>query len=59
MSGMKKTDAVTDFRELIGNSLRGDLIAQRETWHNYVDGLRNDNLITQKQRDSWSCPIKS
>jgi hypothetical protein len=54
---MTKTQAVAEFRECIGNMYRGDRIMQREAWLNFVDTLCDDQLITQKQRDTWSNPV--
>jgi hypothetical protein len=36
--------------------LRGDVIAKREEWNNYVDYLCNDRHITAHQRDTWVNP---
>lgn len=54
---MNKTQAIAEFKECVGNSYRGDKIAQREAWLNFVDSLNADNLITQRQRDTWSNPF--
>jgi hypothetical protein len=54
---MNKSQAVAEFRECIGSMYRGDKIAQREAWLNFVDSLCDDKLITQKQRDTWSNPV--
>jgi hypothetical protein len=35
----------------------GDSIAQREYWLNFTDDLSRCGLITQHQRDTWSCPF--
>ena len=56
-SQMNKTQAVKEFRECVGNSYRGDQIAQREAWLNFVDSLNADGLISQKQRDNWTNPF--
>ena len=55
---MTKTQAVAEFRECIGNMYRGDRIAQHEAWLNFVDTLCEDKLITQRQRDTWTSPVK-
>lgn len=34
----------------------GDSIAKREFWLNFTDDLSRCGLITQHQRDTWSCP---
>ena len=54
---MTKSQAIAGFRECVGNSYYGDRIAQREAWLCFVDTLSRDNLITQKQRDTWSNPF--
>lgn len=36
---------------------RGDSIAKREYWLNLTDELSRAGLITQNQRDTWSCPF--
>lgn len=38
-------------------SYRDDAIAQREYWLNLTDELCRDGLISQHQRDTWSCPF--
>lgn len=55
---MTKAQAVAEFRETIGNMYRGDRIMQHEAWLNFVDMLCEDKLITQKQRDTWSSPVR-
>ena len=35
----------------------GDKIAQREHWLNYTDELSRCGLISQHNRDNWSCPF--
>jgi len=54
---MTKAQAIAEFRECVGNMYRGDTIAQREAWLNFIDTLNADNLITQKQRDNWTNPF--
>ena len=34
-----------------------DKIAQREFWLNFTDELCRDRLISQHDRDNWSCPF--
>lgn len=36
---------------------RDDATAQREYWLNYTDDLRRAGLISQHNRDHWSCPF--
>lgn len=55
---MTKSQAVAEFRECIGLMYRGDRIAQHEAWLNFIDGLCEDKLITQKQRDTWTSPVR-
>jgi hypothetical protein len=38
-------------------SFQGDAIAQREFWLTATDDLSRCGLITQQQRDNWSCPF--
>jgi hypothetical protein len=30
---------------------------KREAWHAFVDELVRDELVTEKQRATWSCPF--
>ena len=49
---MTKKEAVADFRECWGNFVecnphfRGDKIAKRTAFNDYVDGLNKDGLVT-------------
>lgn len=43
------------FRE--ESSYDGDSPARREFWLNACDDLSRIGLITQRQRDNWSCPF--
>jgi len=36
---------------------RGDAPMQREYWLTYTDELCRAGLISQHQRDTWSCPF--
>lgn len=54
---MTKAEVLRDFRELIGDSLRGDVPAKREAWNNYTDSLRTDGLISEKQYNTWDNPF--
>ena len=38
-------------------SYANDSIAKREFWHLACDDLREIGLISQRQRDTWSCPF--
>ena len=38
-------------------SWRGDTIAKREAWNNFVDVLSREGDITQSQRDNWTNPF--
>ena len=52
-----KKEVVAQFRELLGDSLRGDSIAKREAFNNYVDMLNKDGLVTDNQAYNWSNPF--
>ena len=54
---MTKAQAVVEFRECIGNMYRGDKIAQREAWHNFIDLLVAEGRVTERQRINWTCPF--
>ena len=54
---MTKKQVVAEFRELLGGSLRGDSIAKREAFNNYVDALNKDGLVTDYQAYNWSNPF--
>ena len=46
---------VSLWRELVIEvpRLKGDKIAKREDWANYIDGLCKDGEITLKQYENW------
>ena len=56
-------EAVASFRECWGNflecnpSFRGDKIAKRTAFNDYVDGLNKDGLVTDYQAYNWSNPF--
>ena len=52
-----KKQVVAQFRELLGDSLRGDSIAKREAFNNYVDMLNKDGIVTDHQAYNWSNPF--
>lgn len=58
-----KREAVAIFRENWSEVLRafpnykGDTIAKREEWNNFVDTLSRQDEITQRQRDNWTNPF--
>ena len=54
---MTKKQVLAEFRELLGGSLRGDSIAKREAFNNYVDSLNKDGLVTDYQAYNWSNPF--
>ncbi len=60
---LTKAEALRDFREMWDDLLRreprwrGDTIAKREEWNNYVDALQKDGRITQRQADTWDNPF--
>ena len=58
-----KKEVVAQFRELwaetVANdpSWRGDSIAKREAFNNYVDALNKDRIVTDNQAYNWSNPF--
>ena len=40
-----------------GVSGRVDRIALCEAWHNFVDSLNKDGLVTERQADTWTNPF--
>ena len=57
-----KKEVVASFREMLkdsptGTLLRGDRIAKREAFNNYVDMLNKDGLVTDYQAYNWSNPF--
>ena len=54
---------LADFRECWGNFVecnphfRGDSIAKRTAFNDYVDGLNKDGLVTDYQAYNWSNPF--
>ena len=59
---MTKKEVVASFREMLkdsptGTLLRGDRIAKREAFNNYVDMLNKDGLVTYYQAYNWSNPF--
>ena len=38
-------------------SWRGDTIAKREAWNDFVDMLSREGDISQSQRDNWTNPF--
>ena len=59
---MTKKQVVASFREMLkdsptGTLLRGDRIAKREAFNNYVDMLNKDGLVTDYQAYNWSNPF--
>ena len=59
---MTKKEVVASFREMLKDSptvtlLRGDRIAKREAFNNYVDMLNKDGLVTDYQAYNWSNPF--
>jgi len=47
------------WRELVASnpSLRGDSIAKREAFNNYVDMLNKERRVTDSQAFNWSNPF--
>ena len=57
---MTKVEVVASFREMLresGDALRGDSIAKREAFNNYVDMLNKDVYVTDNQAYNWSNPF--
>ena len=60
---MTKSEAVASFRESWRHFLennqhfRGDSIAKRTSFNDYVDGLNKDGLVTDYQAYNWSNPF--
>jgi len=57
---MTKVEVVASFREMLresGDPLRGDSIAKREAFNNYVDMLNKDGDVTDNQANNWSNPF--
>ena len=59
---MTKVEVVASFREMLkdsptGTLLKGDRIAKREAFNNYVDMLNKDGLVTDYQAYNWSNPF--
>ena len=58
-----KRQVLADFRllwqEVVEStpSLRGDSIAKREEFNNYVDALNKDGIVTDSQAFNWSNPF--
>ena len=57
-----KKEVVASFRRMLkdsptGTLLRGDSIAKREAFNNYVDSLNKDGLVTDYQAYNWSNPF--
>ena len=57
-----KKEVVASFREMLkdsptGTLLRGDSIAKREAFNDYVDMLNKDGLVTDHQAYNWSNPF--
>ena len=59
---MTKVEVVASFRRMLkdsptGTLLRGDRIAKREAFNDYVDMLNKDGLVTDYQAYNWSNPF--
>ena len=61
--GTTKKQVLAEFAELWRDmlksnpSLRGDSIAKRESFNNYVDALNQDGRVTDAQAFNWSNPF--
>ena len=40
-----------------GGNGRVDRIAMCKAWHNFVDSLNKDGLVTERQADTWTNPF--
>jgi hypothetical protein len=60
---MTKQQVLAQFREmwaeLVKNNpdLKGDSVAKRKEFNNYVDMLNKDRLVTDSQAFNWSNPF--
>ena len=59
---MTKKQVVASFREMLkdsptGTLLKGDRIAKREAFNDYVDMLNKDGMVTDHQAYNWSNPF--
>ena len=60
---MTKVEAVASFRELWADTVaiephwRGDKIAKRCAFNDYVDSLNKDGMVTDSQAYNWSNPF--
>ena len=57
---MTKVEVVASFREMLresGDPFKGDSIAKREAFNNYVDMLNKDGDVTDNQANNWSNPF--
>ena len=59
---MTKKEVVASFREMLKDSptgflLKGDSIAKREAFNDYVDMLNKDGMVTDYQAYNWSNPF--
>ena len=57
---MTKVQVVAQFKEMLresGDPFKGDSIAKREAFNNYVDMLNKDGDVTDNQANNWSNPF--
>ena len=60
---LTKTEVLKDFREMWAEIVRqdprwrGDSVAKREEFNNYIDALHKDALITNRQVATWTNPF--
>lgn len=53
-----KAEVISLFRsEVMPYIPRGDSIAKREAFNDYVDVLNRDGLVTDEQANNWSNPF--
>ena len=57
---MTKVQVVAQFKEMLrdqGDRFKGDSIAKREAFNDYVDMLNKDGDVTDNQAYNWSNPF--
>ena len=56
-TSITKAQAIAEFRELYAGKFRGDAIARREAWLDFIDNLCWDRRIDPQRRDNWTNPF--
>jgi hypothetical protein len=63
MARITKKQVLADFRQTwqeqvaVHSSLRGDAVAKREEFNNYVDSLNKSGVVSDAQASNWSNPF--